>query len=253
MDTAVSMTGKVALVTGAAAGLGRATALQLAGAGARVCLVDIDADGLADTHRAISEMSGEALVHAADLADSDNCQRAVSAAVEHFGRLDALCCVAAILVACHAAEMSDAQWEKTMAVNLGAPFRLFRAAIPHLLETHGAVVNVTSCAAAQGQAYTAAYCASKAGLTNLTRALAMEYMNQPVRINAVAPGGMDTALAASFWTLQDADPALIQRYTALRGSIAVEDVAAMIVYLASDAARAIHGASFAVDNGITAG
>jgi NAD(P)-dependent dehydrogenase (short-subunit alcohol dehydrogenase family) len=149
--------------------------------------------------------------------------------------------------------MSAAAWDKTLAVNLSAPFHLIQAAIPHLLEAHGAVVNVTSCAAHVGQAYTAAYCATKAGLSHMTKALAMEYMHKPVRFNAVAPGGMMTALAAGFRNLRDADPALIKRYSPLRGMVEIEEVAEMVAFLASDAASGYHGACINIDNGITAG
>src|SRR3546814_3680976 len=93
--------------------------------------------------------------------------------------------------------MSTADWDRTLAVNLSAPFHLIQAALPPLLAAHGAVVNVSSCGARVGQAYTAAYCATKAGLEHLTRSLAMEYMHQPIRFNAVAPGGMRTMLARS--------------------------------------------------------
>ncbi len=149
--------------------------------------------------------------------------------------------------------MSAADWDRTLAVNLSAPFHLIQAAIPHLLETHGAVVNVTSCAAFIGQAYTAAYCATKAGLTHMTRALAMEYMNRPIRFNAVAPGGMMTALAAGLRDLQNPDPELLKRYSPLRGVVEIDDVAEMVVFLASDASRGYHGACINIDNGVTAG
>lgn len=253
MATPSSMEGKVALVTGAAAGLGRATALRLARSGAGICVVDINAIGLEETAAEVRALGSEALVHATDLADPDNCRAAVDTAVKHFGRLDALCNVAGMMIACHAEEMSDAQWEKIMAVNLGAPFRLFQAAIPHLLEAQGAVVNVTSCAAKIGQAYLAAYCATKGGLDQLTRALAMEYMDKPVRINAVAPGGMDTNVFKTFWDLKDGDPKKIERYSSTRGYVELEEVADMVAFLASDAASGYHGASIAIDNGITAG
>src|SRR3546814_15319850 len=98
--------------------------------------------------------------------------------------------------------MSTADWDRTLAVNLSAPFHLIQAALPPLLAAHGAVVNVSSCGARVGQAYTAAYCATKAGLEHLTRSLAMEYMHQPIRFNAVAPGGMRTMLAAGMLKLR---------------------------------------------------
>ena len=247
------MRGRSALVTGAAAGLGRATALRLARAGADICLVDIDAQGLDAAANEVRSLGVRAIALALDLGVADNCREAVTGALQAFQRLDALCNVAAVFIPCHTSEMSAAAWDKTLAVNLSAPFHLIQAAIPHLLEAHGAVVNVTSCAAHVGQAYTAAYCATKAGLSHLTKSLAMEYMHKPVRFNAVAPGGMMTALAAGFRNLRDADPALIKRYSPLRGMVEIEEVAEMVAFLASDAASGYHGACINIDNGITAG
>ena len=150
-------------------------------------------------------------------------------------------------------EMPRAQWDRTMAINLTAPFLLAQAAIPHLLETEGAVVNVTSCAAFQGQAYTAAYCASKAGLEALTKAMAMEYIRRPIRINSVAPGGMMTNIAAGFAPPPGADIDLIRRFSPLRGLVEVEDAAEQVCMLAGPRGRGFHGACIRIDAGITAG
>lgn len=253
MPAASDMNGKAALVTGAAAGLGRATALRLAQAGADVCLVDINAEGLEATAAAIRALGVRALPYPVDLAVASGCGAAVAATLAAFGRLDALCNVAAVFIPCHAQTMSTSEWDRTLAVNLTAPFLLIQAALPELLKRHGAVVNVTSCAAHLGQAYTAAYCATKAGLTHLTRSLAMEYMHRNVRFNAVAPGGMRTMLAAGMLKLSDADPALVKRYSPLRGLVEIDDVAEMVAFLASGAARGYHGAIINIDNGITAG
>jgi NAD(P)-dependent dehydrogenase (short-subunit alcohol dehydrogenase family) len=142
---------------------------------------------------------------------------------------------------------------RTLAVNLSGPIYLSQAAIPHLLKVSGAIVNVTSSAAFVGEAYAAAYCASKAGLTQMTKALAMEYTHKPIRINAVAPGGMATNIAANLKMPPDVDYALIKRYSGLRGLVDVNDVAELIAFLASDAARGYHGACISIDRGITAG
>jgi len=253
MPTISDMKGKAALVTGAASGLGRATALTLAHAGADVCLVDINANGLQETAAQIREVGTRAHTHVVDLADIDNCRDAVQTAVETFGRLDSLCNVAGVIILTHSTEMLAADWEKTMAINLSAPFFLSQAAIPHLLETEGAIVNVTSCAAFIGEAYLAAYCATKAGLTHMTKALAMEYVHKPIRINAVAPGGMMTGLAMNMKMPEDADLSLFKRFSPLRGVVEIEEVAEMVAYLASDAAQGYHGACISIDRGITAG
>ena len=252
MPAPSDMKGKAALVTGAAAGLGRATALRLAQAGANVCLIDINEEGLKTTAHDAAAFGVQTLVLAMDLSVSANCARAVAQTIDRFRRLDALCNVAGVFMPSHATEMPQADFEKTLAVNLGAPFYLIQAAIPHLLETHGAVVNVTSCAAHKAQAYSAAYCATKAGLAHMTRALAMEYMNKPIRFNAVAPGGMMTALAGNLRNLRDPNMSLMKRVAPLRGLVEIDDVAEMVAFLASDAARGYHGANISVDNGITA-
>jgi NAD(P)-dependent dehydrogenase (short-subunit alcohol dehydrogenase family) len=252
MPSASDMRGKAVLVTGAASGLGRATALALGRAGADLCIVDVNTAGLAETASLLAA-DVRSLLHATDLAERENCNRAVAAAVHEFGRLDALCNVAGIIILCHAHEMREIDFEKTLAINLSAPFYLMQAAIPHLLRSQGAVVNVTSSAAFVGEAYAAAYCATKAGLTQMTKALAMEYVHQPIRFNAVAPGGMMTNIAANIKLPEGADRALISRFSGLRGMVDVADVAEMIAFLASDAGRNYHGASISIDKGITAG
>jgi NAD(P)-dependent dehydrogenase (short-subunit alcohol dehydrogenase family) len=253
MALTTDMKGRTALVTGAASGLGRATALAVARAGGDVFLVDLNAAGLEDTAGQIRALGVRAEALAGDLSAVETCRNAVAQAVAAYGRLDALCCVAGMIVFAHAPDMDPADWQKTLAVNLSAPFYLFQAAIPHLLEAEGAVVNVTSSAAFVGEAYLAAYCASKAGLTHLTKALAMEYSHKPVRINAVAPGGMATGMGAGMRMPEDVDFALMQRFMGLRGMVEVDDVAEMIAYLASPAAQGFHGACINLDRGITAG
>jgi len=253
MPTASNMKGKAALVTGAASGLGRATAIALGRAGADVCVVDVNAAGLDDTANQLRSLGVKVVAQATDLAVRDNCLAAVAAAVSAFGRLDALCNVAGIIVMCNAHEMRAVDFEKTLAVNLSAPFYLMQAAIPHLLQSQGAVVNVTSSAAFVGEAYAAAYCATKAGLTQMTKALAMEYVHKPIRFNSVAPGGMATNIGNTIRMPEGVDYALVKRYSGLRGLVEVDDVADIITFLSSDAGSSYHGACINIDRGITAG
>ena len=244
------MTGKAALITGAASGLGRETALKLAAAGASVCIVDVNADGLAETAGMIP---GDVLVEVANLADPAACKAVVEAAVARFGRLDALCNVAGLIYLANSPDMPLDQYQRTIDVNLHAPFHLSKAAIPHLLESGGAIVNVASSAAFIGEAYAAAYCASKWGILGMTKAMAMEFSKKNIRINAVAPGGMMTNIAANFVPPEGCDFELIKRFSGLRGTVEVADVADMILLLSSPAGRGYHGACINIDAGITAG
>ena len=254
MNIANDMTGKVALITGAGSGLGQGTAIAMTKAGAKTFLVDISAEGLKETSAIIDELGGDYQTHIADLSQFEECQYSVQGAVDAFGRLDALCNVAGLIMFNHSTDMPRTDWDKTIAVNLSAPFFLSQAAIPYLLEQNGAIVNVTSNAAYTGGAYAAAYCASKAGLMNLTKAMAVEYIHRPLRINAVAPGGMNTNIASNFSNMpKDLDASLLARFKPVRGLVEVDDAANLIVFLASDAARAYHGSCVTIDQGITAG
>jgi len=253
MSIAIDMTGKAALVTGAASGLGRATAIKLAQAGADLFLVDLNEEGLKETEGTIAKAGIKVVISATDLSDPETCAPLVDEAVEAFGRLDALCNIAGIIKFSHSHQMPRSDWDKTIAINLTAPFLLSQAAIPHLLESEGAIVNCASTAAFVGEAYATAYCASKAGILQMTKAMAMEYVRKPIRINAVAPGGMMTNIAANMTMPEDPEYDLIQRFSGLRGLVEVDDVADQICLLASEAGRGFHGSCITIDAGITAG
>jgi NAD(P)-dependent dehydrogenase (short-subunit alcohol dehydrogenase family) len=251
MSIAIDMSGKAALVTGAASGLGRAVAVKLAQAGAKLCLVDVNAAGLDETLALLGD--AEAFACPADLSDPAACKAPVEAALARFGRLDALCNVAGLIYLANTPEMPFEQYQRTIAVNLNAPFLLSQAAIPALLEANGAIVNVASSASYIGEAYAAAYCASKAGLLGMTKAMAMEYQKRPIRINAVAPGGMITNIATNFRPPEGCDFDLLKRFSGMRGTVEVDDVADIVAMLASPAGRGFHGACLSIDAGITAG
>lgn len=248
-----NLEGKTALVTGAASGLGRMTAMRLAKAGASVFLVDVNEAALSETVSLLGIGTDKVAMQVADLSETTACHSVVSAAVEKFGRLDALCNVAGLIYLANTPDMPLAQLQRTIDVNLMAPFVLSQAAIPHLLETNGAIVNVASSASYIGEAYAAAYCASKWGIVGMTKAMAMEFQKKPIRINAVAPGGMITNIAANFIPPENCDFELLKRFSGMRGTVETEDVADMIVLLASDAGRGFHGACVSIDAGITAG
>jgi NAD(P)-dependent dehydrogenase (short-subunit alcohol dehydrogenase family) len=246
-------TDKVVLVTGAESGLGRAESLRFAVEGARVCLVDLNVEGLADTAERIANAGGTSAIYSGDLGQPANCAAAVATAVDAFGQLDVLVNVAGILRFHALADVTPEDWQKLFSANLTAPFFMMQAAMPHLLQTQGNVVNVASSAAFLGQAYTAPYAATKAGLLSLTRSLAMEFVKFPVRINAIAPGGMMTEMVTGLAFPEDADQAMILRYCGFRPPSDPLDIVEPLIFLASDRARAVHGACYTADNGITAG
>lgn len=245
--------GKVVLVTGAASGLGRAASLRFAREGARVCVVDINSSGLGETVHQISDAGGTCASYCGDLGLPSSCSNAVSTAIEAFGHLDILCNVAGILRFHALADVTVLDWNKLFAANVTAPFFMMQAAMPHLVETKGNIVNVSSTAAFIGQSYTAPYAATKAALLSLTRSLAMEFIKTPVRINAIAPGGMMTEMVQGLAFPEGADTDMILRYCGFRPPNTPEDIVEPLMFLASDRARAVHGACYTADNGITAG
>lgn len=244
-----ALDGKVALVTGASSGLGAAVAQLFAARGAKVFGVARDAERMATV---FEDVPGGAYA-SVDISSSEACRDAVSQCVEKFGRLDALINVAGFHQMRHTVSVTDEDWDKDLAVNLNGPFFLCRAALPHLLEAGGNIVNVASIAGIEGEVYSAGYCAAKHGLVGLTRALAIEFTSERLRVNAVCPGGMITPQTTEFAAPENADWNLIMRIAAPRGMMDVADVAKTIAFLASDDAAAVHGAVYVVDAGKTAG
>lgn len=244
--------GKVVIVTGAASGLGRATALAFARAGATVSIADVNAEGLTATERTIASEGGTARAMAVNLSKREECISLVGKTVADLGGLDVLCNVAGVLGFAQINEISEALWSTVMAINLSAPFWLSQAALPHLEKRRGNIVNVASVAAHKGQAYLVPYATTKAGLLNMTKSMAMEMIRRNVRINAVAPGGMVTSMTSGGLP-QGLDMSLIERYVGIREAAQPEAVADTILYLASDRAANIHGACISSDGGSTAG
>jgi meso-butanediol dehydrogenase/(S,S)-butanediol dehydrogenase/diacetyl reductase len=243
------LSGKVALVTGASSGLGAAVARLFAERGATVFGIARDAERMADV---FTDVPGGRYA-SVDISSAEACKQAVAQCVEEFGRLDALVNVAGFHQMRHTVSMTDEDWDKDLAVNLNGPFFLCRAALPHLLEAGGNIVNVASIAGIEGEVYSAGYCAAKHGLVGLTRALAIEFTSERLRVNAVCPGGMLTPQTTEFAAPDGADWNLIMRIAAPRGMMDVADVAKTIAFLASDDAAAVHGAVYIVDAGKTAG
>jgi NAD(P)-dependent dehydrogenase (short-subunit alcohol dehydrogenase family) len=173
--------------------------------------------------------------------------------VAEHGRLDILGNIAGIARSEHVTGVTVEQYRQMMGVNIDAYFFLSQAAIPHLLETDGNIVNLASNAGLMGQAYTVVYCVSKGAVVQLTRALAMEFVKTKLRVNAIAPGGVNTNLVANYQVPPDIDFALMAPYMGFRGMCEPAEVASLFAYLASDDARSISGAVVSIDNALTAG
>ncbi len=244
--------GKAALITGAGSGIGRATAIRLAAEGAAVFGHDVNADGLAETAETIAAAGGTVHTRVGDVTSRDECTATVAAAVEALGKLDVLGNVAGIAKSVHMPEMTERDYTLMVAVNMNAPFYFCQAAIPHLLETGGNIVNIASNAGIMGQAYTVAYCMTKGAIIQLTRSLAMEFAKANIRVNAIAPGGVNTALSTNFTIPDGIDFDLMTPYVGFRGMAEADEIAGLFSFVASDEAKSVHGATLSIDNGLTA-
>jgi meso-butanediol dehydrogenase/(S,S)-butanediol dehydrogenase/diacetyl reductase len=243
---------KVVLVTGAAAGIGRATAERLAGEGASLCCVDLAAEGLEATAKRCAELGAAVETARCDVSRPEEVDAAVARCVARFGRLDALVNIAGILSLDHTHELSLERWNQVLTVNLTGTFLFCRAALPHLLERGGAIVNTSSTSALAGMPYAAAYGASKAGILALTRTLAVEYAKRGLRANAVCPGSIKTAMGSRAHLPEGIDGALLVRAMPLDKPRGPEVVAAVIALLASEDAAHVNGESVRVDGGTLA-
>ena len=244
---------RVALITGAARGLGKAIAQVLARQGLALMLVDVLAERLEETRAELEAAGTRCAAFPADISQRGNCVSAVEAAVAAYGRLDVLVNAAGLMRFNHAVDVPEDEFWRIMQVNAAAPFWFAQAAIPHLLESHGNIVNVLSQSALIGTAYIVPYSMSKAALMQLTKSLAIEYADKPIRINGVAPGSMMTEISEATRPPADADFAKVMRYSGLRPPSDVAEVAEVVGFISSPLAGAVHGAIWTADGGVTAG
>jgi NAD(P)-dependent dehydrogenase (short-subunit alcohol dehydrogenase family) len=245
-------TDRVAVVTGAGSGLGRATAHRFGDERAAVAALDLDADAAEKTTAEIGERGGSARAYQVDVTDPDAVKTTMDAVAADLGRPQVLVNSAGIGGFAHTVDETYERWSAILGVNLTGTFLMCQAALPHLLEGGGAIVNVASNAGLMGQPYSAAYCASKGGVVNLTRALSLEYLRRGVRVNAVAPGGMNTPMIAGFTMPEGVNLKEFARVTSPIGAAEPEELAGLIAYIASDDARYMVGSIVSMDGGITA-
>jgi NAD(P)-dependent dehydrogenase (short-subunit alcohol dehydrogenase family) len=247
--------GRVALVTGAGSGIGRATARRLAAEGAAVACLDVAEDAIgvvaAEINQEARDAGGRAIALRCDVTDEGEVASVVARAADELGGITNLCNIAGIGGFAHTTEETLSVWDKVLAVNLTGTFLMCRAVLPGMLEHGGAIVNTVSTAGIIGQPYSAAYCASKGGVKMLTKALAVEYMARGVRVNGVAPGGVDTPILHTFGPPADADFSLIQRLMTPIGYAFPHEIAGAFAYLGSPEAAYVTGSIFSIDGAIT--
>lgn len=246
------MEGKRAIVTGAASGIGQATAELLAAEGAAVVAVDVNAAAGEAVAAGIRESGGKAVFVVGDVTSSADCRRTVETVNQQFGGLEILCNNAGIIRRADVVETTEEEWARVIAVNLTSVFLMCKHAIPAMLPDGGAIVNTGSGWGLKGGWHAASYCASKGAVVNLTRAMAIDHGPQNIRVNCVCPGDTDTGmLREEARQLGEDERAFLagsaERPLARIGS--PTDIARAVLYLASDSSSWVTGAMLVVDGG----
>lgn len=245
--------GKKIFLTGAASGMGRASALQFAAEGAHLYCVDLNGDGAEQTAADIRTAGGQAMAAALDVSDQEACQAAVEAGAAALGGLDVLANIAGLGGIRRLEEETADRWSLVFGVNVDGPFFLSQAALPHLLSSKGNIINVASTAGLTGHAYMSAYVASKHALVGLTKTMALEFGRRGLRVNAVCPGGTKTAFLQGFQIDETMEMDLIMRAGLVEHMAEAEDIAKTICFVASDDADFMNGSAISVDGGAVAG
>jgi NAD(P)-dependent dehydrogenase (short-subunit alcohol dehydrogenase family) len=244
---------KVVLVTGAASGIGQATAFRVANEGATVVCVDRQEEALNATVQKIREQGEKAAAIVCDIADVESVKRCVQKAVEDHGKLNALCNIAGVLRMQNTLDVSLEDWNSILQINLTGTFMMCQAAIPQLLETRGNIVNMTSTAALGAHAWCAAYAASKGGVMALTKTLTVEFGKLGLNANSVSPASVKTPMSGSGNVTfpEGADLSLLDRCRPFDGVFRPpSDVASLVAFLASDEAVHINGIDIRIDGGM---
>jgi len=241
--------GRVVLITGAASGIGQATAIRIAEEGGSIAAVDVNEDNLGKSVHMLRERGFTAEGFVCDVSQPDQVKDTVAAVVEHYGKLDALCNVAGILRIGHSHEVTLETWNQILSINLTGTFLMCQAALPHLIASRGYIVNTASTAALGRHPWMAAYAASKGGVISLTKCLSLEYIRQKLNVNVVIPGGFATPLQNEFQVPDGADGSLINGAMPRVRMGKPKLAAGVIAFLASDDARYIHGTEVLVDGG----
>lgn len=253
--TLARFTDQVAIVTGAASGIGRATAARLASEGAKVLASDITAQTLTDSvaeANATAADGGEVLAHVADISDEAQAADTIAAAVSQWGRLDTLANIAGMLRTVRTHECDLETWNKIIGVNLTGTFLMCRAALPHLITSKGAIVNAASTSSFYGHPWMAAYASSKGAIAAFTHTLSVEYALDGVRVNAVAPGSVTSGITNNVdfpGDLSKQESKLIRRIMSPTGFGDPADVASVVAMLASADGRHITGETIRIDGG----
>lgn len=241
---------KICLVTGAASGIGRASALRLAGEGATLIVADINEEGLRSLESELGTTGASCLVQPYDALDENSCRTLVARGVERFGRLDVVCNIAGACRADHFLELRLTDWDRMFAINVRSLVAICQAALPHLIESRGNIVNMASASGLCGAPYWSAYAASKAAVVSLSASLAVEFNARGVRVNAVCPGSVNTSLPGTYSIPTDIDMNAMQRlFPMTQPAAEPEEIAGAVAYLASDEARFVTGIAFNIDGG----
>lgn len=249
----LSLAGKVAVVTGGASGIGRGISIRFAEMRANVAVLDVNEAGASETVQRIAAGQGSAFFLKCDVRRALDCKNAVDQTLAKFGKIDILCNNAGVAIRKDVVELHEDEWDLALEVNLKSIYLLSHEVIPHMIAGGGgAIINTASGWSLKGGPRAASYCASKGGVLNLTRAMAIDHGRHNIRVNCVCPGDIDTPLLESECTQLGADRAAFMREAAARPLARVgtpDDVANAVLFLASDMSKWITGAHLVVDGG----